>query len=397
MKKALSALFAACLLLSLSGAALAARRAPGEPGGTAQAIETTVSKIEKYGNLRLAVSSSALFDQGYAWGDIVNVTILGQCFEMPVAGSFNEVDQGSTICRAVIKDDLGEDYTVLAINMGDLATTAGIATRENTDADPGYLWHYNEGVSEPVAVSITMKEPCGYYDRWVMHQLKRSENRADYPELTDAEFANFRMIRMGRIPANRLYRSSSPVNPEIFRNTYADAACAEAGIKTFVNLADSEGTMRAYEGFDKTYYCRQNIIALNLSMDFSTDDFRAGLASGFRFIIANEGPYLVHCTEGKDRSGYISAILECLMGAAEDEVVADYMMTYRNFYNVKAGTDQYRMIADSNIRKSLCAAFGLSSLQGADLQACAETYLNGIGLSQEEIRALKARLGGADM
>ena len=229
-----------------------------------------------------------------------------------------------------------------------------------------------------------------------MHQLKRSENRADYPGLTDAEFANFRMIRMGNIPAGRLYRSSSPVNPEIGRNAYADDAAAEAGIKTFINLTDSEGVMRDYPGFDKTYYSRQNIVDLNLSMDFSSGDFKAGLANGFRFIIANEGPYLVHCTEGKDRAGYVSAILECLMGATEEEVVADYMTTYRNYYNVKAGTDQYRMIADSNIRNSLCAAFGLSSLQGADMQACAETYLRGIGLSQEDIGALKARLGGAD-
>ena len=396
MKKVLTALLSAFLVLSLAGTALAARRAPGEPGGEAQTVETTVSEIDKYGNLRLSVSCTALFDQGYAWGDVVNVTLLGQCFEMPITGSFNEVDQGGMVCRAVLKEDLGEDYTVLAINMGDLATTAGIATRENTDADPGYIWHYNEGVSEPVTLSIGMKEPCGYYGRWIMHQLKRSENRADYPELTDAEFANFRMIRMGSIPANRLYRSSSPVDPEIGRNAYADAAAAEAGIKTFINLVDSEGTMRDYEGFDQTYYSRQNVIALNLSMDFSADDFRAALANGFRFIIANEGPYLVHCTEGKDRAGFVSAILECLMGATEEEVVADYMLTFRNYYGVKAGTAQYRMIADSNIRKTLCSAFGLASLEGADLQSCAEAYLLGIGLSQEEIDAVKARLGGTD-
>ena len=37
-------------------------------------------------------------------------------------------------------------------------------------------------------------------------------------QLSDEEFANFRQI------APNLYRSSSPINPEIGRNTYADAS-----------------------------------------------------------------------------------------------------------------------------------------------------------------------------
>ena len=161
MRKILTALLAAAVALSLSAAAMAAKRAPGEPGAMPQAVETAISEIDKYGNILLDVSCTGLFERGYAWGDIVDVTILGQRYEMPVASNFNEVDSGGMVCRAVLKEDLGEDYTVLAINMGDLATDAGVATRENTDSDPGYIWHYNAGVSKPVAVSIEMKEPCG--------------------------------------------------------------------------------------------------------------------------------------------------------------------------------------------------------------------------------------------
>ena len=127
-------------------------------------------------------------------------------------------------------------------------------------------------------------------------------------------------------------------------------------------------------------------------MDFAAEDFRAGLAKGLRFIGTQEGPYLVHCNEGKDRAGFVSAILECLMGAAEEEIVADYMVTFYNYYGVEPGTEQYEIVANSNIRKSLCTAFGLASLEGADLRLCAEAYLAGIGLTQAEINSLRANL-----
>ncbi len=83
----------------------------------------------------------------------------------------------------------------------------------------------------------------------------------------------------------------------------------------------------------------------------------------------------------------------CLMGATADEVVADYMITYHNYYGVESGTEQYEIIARSNIMKSLATSFGLETIEGADLQACAEKYLLSIGLTQEEISAVQTALG----
>ena len=373
----------ACLLLtSLLGVSFGAEQE-----------DITVVDIQKYGNLVLSLPGSELMARGIGYGDVVTVTLNGQAYDMPVGSSYSDVDQGSMVCRLVVKADQGEDYIILAINMGDLATAAGIAVKEKTEAAPGYVWHYQEGVQEPVTISIELKEPGGYYGEWLMHQLVRSEKREDYPGLTDAEFANFRAVEMGDIAAGRLFRSSSPVNPEIGRNACADDAAKAAGVKAFVDLADNEETLTGYPGYADTYYSHQAHIALNLGVDFSAEDFKAGLAEGLRFIASQEGPYLVHCNEGKDRAGFVSAVLECLMGAAEEEVVADYMATYRNYYGVEPGTEQYTVIADSNIRKSLCTAFGLASLEGADLQASAEAYLEGIGLTEAEIADVRASLG----
>ena len=359
----------------------------------AEEAPITVTDIQKYGNMVLSISGSDLLAQGFAYGDGVTVTVNGQSYEMALGSNFSDVEQGSMILRVVIKPENNEDYALIAINMGDLATFAGVATKEKTEADPGYVWHYNEGVEVPVTVTIEMKEPGAYYDSWLMNQLVRSENREDYPQLTDAEFANFRAVTTTGVGENKLYRSSSPVNPEINRNKQADAAAREAGIKTFINLADNDQVMRGYEGFDESYYSNQSIITLNLSVDFAAEDFRSGLADGVRFIAANEAPFLVHCNEGKDRAGFVTAVLECLMGASAEEVTADYMVTFYNYYGVEAGTEQYYAIAKANIQKSLAKAFEIDTIEGADLAKEAEEYLLAIGVSEEDIAAAKAKLG----
>ena len=387
MKKLTSLLLALMLVIGLIPAM-------AETDVETAVVTTTVTEIQKYGNMVLAVKGTELLNAGYAYGDLVTVTLLGQDLDMPIGSNYSDVDQGSMILRVVVKEDLSEDYALIAINMGDLATTAGVATKETIEDAPGYVWNLNEGVEEPVEVVITLKEAGAYYDRWVMNQLVRSENHEDYPDLSDEQFANFRAVITTGMGAGRLYRSSSPVNPEIGRNTYADAAAAAAGVKTFVNLADNDETMQGYEGFAESYYSQQNIIGLNLGVDFAAADFAAGLAEGFRFIATHEGPYLVHCNEGKDRAGFTAAVLECLMGASADEVVADYMVTYYNYYGVEPGTEQYDVIANANIRKSLATAFGVEGIDGQDLAALAENYLLSIGMTAEEIAALKLALGG---
>ena len=378
------------MLLALSMASVTA-----ETAAQTETVTATVTEIQKYGNMVLNVTGSDILNAGFTYGDVVTVTILGKAYDMPIGSNYADVDQGSMICCVVVRKDAEtpEDYTLLAINMGDLATAAGVATKENIDQDPGYVWNLNEGVEEPVTVTIEMKEAGAYYDRWVMNQLVRSENREDYPDLTDEQFANFRAVTTKGMAEGRLYRSSSPVNPEIGRNTYADAATEAAGVKTVMNLADNAEVMRNYEGFAESYYSRQNILPLNLGVDFSAPDFAAGLANGFRFLAANEGPYLVHCNEGKDRAGFTSAILESLMGASAEEVVADYMVTYYNYYGVEPGTDQYDVISSANICKPLAATFGVETIEGQDLAALAENWLLSIGMTGDEIAALKTALG----
>lgn len=57
------------------------------------------------------------------------------------------------------------------------------------------------------------------------------------------------------------------------------------------------------------------------------DDERAGFGRVVDALAGAAGPAIVHCTAGKDRTGWISAVLQLLAGVREEDVVADYMLT----------------------------------------------------------------------
>ena len=356
-------------------------------GGLDQNLWTT-----KYGNLYCDLKVEKFFDMGYGLGDLVKVKFLNQELVLPVVPTYSYVESGKPSIIAGLTDSgAPTGYISFAINMGNFTETYGIAVKKTDDA--GNWWFEAcEGVTFPMEITLEMAEDDGYMAQYMLHDLNRTNVREDYAALTDDQFANFRNIAVSGMGNRILYRSSSPINPELGRNTYADAAIEAAGVKTIVNLADNRDEAQAYPGFGDSYYSKQNVIYLGLGVDFQADEFKAGLANGLKFMSSNEGPYLVHCTEGKDRAGFVSALLSCLMGASYEEVLADYMVTYDNYYGIKPGTDKYQAIADSNIVKSLKLAFGVDDLTAVNLAAEAEEYLQSIGLRSDEIAALKANL-----
>ena len=227
--------------------------------------------------------------------------------------------------------------------------------------------------------------------------LARSVRREDYPDLTDAAYANFRAVTTTGMGERTLYRSSSPINPKLGRSLQADAAARAAGIRTVINLADRRSDMARYPGYDASYYSALAVIALDADTNVASENFRTALVTGLRFLIPHKGPYLIHCTEGKDRAGFACAVLECLMGGTAREIVDDYMLSYRNYYGVLPGSRQYDEIAGNNLLKDLRTAFHGADIAdpAVDPAACAKAYLMEPGMTAGEIAALKDRLGAA--
>ena len=391
MKKLFTLLLLTALLLtSFSVTAFADDKAADVPQ-----IEAKIAEIKKYGNIVLSVGAETMQALGYEVADMILVRIGDKELAMPIGTSYSDVDIANPICCYKTTTSGDTVLAILAINSGDLASTMGIAEYRDVDKAPGYEWVFAEGL-EDATVRISMMEKQGYAAEYALHQLGsgRSNDRAAYPDLSDAEYANFRAVETTGMGVDTLYRSSSPVNPALNRDEEADAALLTALIRTVMNMADSEKEMRSFADFSLKNYASCDIIALSMGIDYTSDDYREKLAEGLRFFASHEGPYLIHCKEGKDRTGFAAALLECLMGASADEVARDYMLTFYNFYGLDPDSDQAKQIAASNIETILANAFGLSSIrdEGVELCACAETYLLGVGMTEDEIAALRQNL-----
>ena len=148
MKKTLSLLLSLVLMLSLALPASAAETEyPTLEGG--------VTEIQKYGNIVLDIDPADLKDGGYTYGDLLTVTVNGTGYDMPLCTNSSDVDTGALVLRD------SEGVLIAAINMGDFATSNGLAAKVTAE-DGSYTWEFPEGQSlESITVSISMKEQGG--------------------------------------------------------------------------------------------------------------------------------------------------------------------------------------------------------------------------------------------
>jgi protein-tyrosine phosphatase len=128
---------------------------------------------------------------------------------------------------------------------------------------------------------------------------------------------------------------------------------------------------------------------------------RAGFGRAVRRIAAASGrPMLFHCSAGKDRTGWLSAIVLSALGVDRDTITTDYLRT-----NVDAGVAAEKVIA------ALEAKRGLNPAMVRPLLAAAPEYLDagyaevkreygsfdgylreGLGLDEGLLRDLRASL-----
>ncbi len=344
-------------------------------------LSAKVSKVhEKYGNVYIDIKNPD-FLKLFQYGDIVDVAIGGQFLEVPVCSSYSDVDSKKVVIVASSAEEKANEDIILAVNLGSFADTYGTAVHDN--------------------VTITLSKKGGYLDEYEVRQLKRTNNRDDYS--SDEVFANFREVTYGSIAPGRLYRSSNPINPEIGRNQYAMRLTEAAGVKVVFNLSETAGEVAAHLGTDANgnlaYYKglndMGNVYAMGMGLDSQSEDFKQKLAVVLREMGNKEGPYLIHCVEGKDRTGFVAALLESLMGAKYWEIKDDYMDSFVNFFHVPVAPGQYDRIGNNNILESMRQMAGIpkgSSLKGVDLSKAAESYIKSIGLTDDEIEKLKVNL-----
>jgi protein tyrosine/serine phosphatase len=206
--------------------------------------------------------------------------------------------------------------------------------------------------------------------------------------------ANFREIRFGSIAPGVLYRSSHPV-PNGEQNREAVLLAGQARIACVLNLADNAADLRKAAAACP-WYCRLVnkgcAIALNMDFDFESKTFAEKLGRGVKFMLDHDGPYLIHCFAGFDRTGFVSMVLEALMGATVAEIIADYLLSYgAGFYSaVNDGNGDTKQVVLEQLQMMTLG----EPVTDANLQAGAERYfMRKAGLTEAEIVALKGKLG----
>lgn len=381
MKKFLCLIIAVIAAFSFSGC-IHVDYAPS-PNEKATVYKVSIAEINKHGTLVLATDFAEMANMNMTVGDIITVYVGEDKYSLPVGTAYSDVDTGSMLCRFDVEDG----KVMLAVNMGSFVEAAGIGEKITVDQAPGYKWNVSI-----VEVGLELKEKGGYIEEYSARNLIRTNAREDYPALSDEQFANFRAVSVTGIKQNVLFRSSSPLSDALERNRYAMAEVENAGIKTVINLADDYKTMTSYPTYFGSYYAECNIITPEMSYDFTSEGFGVKVKECISFIAKNQGPYLIHCKEGKDRTGILCALIECYVGASAAEVEADYMLTYEYFYNVTHKDAAYYIIYYSNLYKTLCTLYKVEDIDSVNLREKAEGYFLSIGITEDTLSALDAKL-----
>jgi protein-tyrosine phosphatase len=120
---------------------------------------------------------------------------------------------------------------------------------------------------------------------------------------------------------------------------------------------------------------------------YNTPNFRAL----FAHLLEDRAPLVIHCTAGKDRTGFACALILHALGVPEDVIAEDYLLTNR-FYrrDPSASTDlpeEVRQVLGSVEASFLAAAFDTIRREYGDLESY---FSEGLGLGPRERASLEA-------
>lgn len=339
---------------------------------------------EEFGGVFLGISIEEFNAAGFAFGDSVDV-------EFSNGAKFTDLPYYNGYYV-----NAGENLLIGYPGYGD------IKLAQNYGKD----LYIEAGLKEGDTASITLNEKGKYLDIQKAMDISYKDDRDQYP--SDVVFANFRNVTVGKLKPGVVYRSASPVDNQHMRAKYADALAKEAGIKYDIDLSDNESKLEKHMAKDDfasphflSLYEDGKVIPLAMSMNYFSEDFLNKICLGFRAIAENEGPYLIHCVEGKDRTGFFLMLLEAFAGATYQEIVDDYMITYDNYFEITKEKDpeKYNVLKERNLDrmiKFVCGDDDSVDITTADIKTYAESFLKKTGLSDEELVKLAERLIDAE-
>ena len=112
----------------------------------------------------------------------------------------------------------------------------------------------------------------------------------------------------------------------------------------------------------------------------------------FAHLLEDSAPLVIHCTAGKDRTGFACALILHALGVSEDVISEDYLLTNRFYRRDPSASndlpDDVRQVLSSVQAPFLAAAFEAVCADYGDLESY---FTDGLGLGRRERAALEAR------
>ncbi len=346
----------------------------------AATLTGTVTRDEKYDSAILSLTPDDFEKAGITFGDSCDITFESgySLTDVPYYNGYY-VQTGD----AVINGDVEKQRIKIARNSQNFWTPAGLEENE--------------------AVTITLNTAGKYLATYEALGKKYSVDRSDYA--SDEIYANFRELSGGNLKKGLLYRGSSPTNNKYNRAEYAAKLVEDTGIACILDLSDSEDDLKELVSADdySSDYVRKlyedgDIIALGLTMDYESEEYRSALAEGLLQLENYDGPFYIHCQEGINRTGFVCILLESLAGADYDALEQDYMESCSNYYNVTAADtpEQYQAVKALYLDPILEYLTGEEEVSAdADFEKAAEDYLAAGGMTADEIQQLKTRISNS--
>ena len=348
----------------------------------------------KFGGIYIDITIDDFNELGFKYGDSIDIYFSNdyEIKDLPYYNGYY-TDTGYPLLVAYP----GYPYIKACINNGDdLYQIAGLADGDTAD--------------------IKLSQRGKYLDIQEALDIHYTDIQGDIP---DNVFGNFRSVNVGNLKTDILYRSASPVDNQHNRAAVVDRLINNK-VNTIINLSDNDSELEEHlnssdfnSPYAKTLYERNSIIALSMNMNFKSlnneeDDvpnlfrdfkdavFTNKLIQGLNFITENDGPYLVHCVEGKDRTGFVCMVIEAIAGASYDEIINDYMITYDNYYGINLNDEpsKYNIIKEKNIEEMLRTIINDDSvdIKTANYGEYCTNYLLSKGMEADKINLLKQKL-----
>ena len=412
MKKFFAILAALCLLLSAFGAQAEAVESPAEP--LSVTLDILNRGADAFYGCDVNISIKDFIALGFELGDACNVVLENDLYRyefksVPFYNGYYTKTGDPLLCGYgyAIKEKRGEDY-------------------QYTRTDYPYLrFCYNNRemwnllhLTTDMKCTITLVEQGGYaYEQKLVGGLTYSKNFEDYEAKNGATkeevFANFRAVKSEAMKENVLFRSASLFDNANNRATYVNDLAKANGIDYVLNLADSQKKIDQYQKADvweTLDYSRKlldndQVCLMAMSAAYEGAAYQTALVKGLNSALEHHATkILFHCTEGKDRTGFVGVLLEGLCGATYEEMVYDYMVTYDNYYNLTEASDKtaydyivelkfndminYLLTFDSSLEAKGDGTYDLASVTPENYAAAARNLLSKAGMSEENLKAL---------